>query len=82
MATLVPKIIVRSGAATKLRQKCGVTSNGELSSHIGVTDAQISRVLSVGAYAPGNKFIAGVIAATGLGFAFREIFAVSIEGHR
>ncbi len=79
MANLVSKIIVRSDAATKLRQQCGVTSNGDLSKHIGVTDSQISRVLSVSGNAPGNRFIAGVIAATGLGFAFREIFAISIE---
>lgn len=75
MADQLPNIIIRPGGRRAIHEHCGVDRDLDLAEHIGMHRAQISRVLS-GQHAPGNRFIAGIVARCGLEFAFSQVFEV------
>jgi transcriptional regulator with XRE-family HTH domain len=52
-----------------------VQHDTDLESRLGISRAQISRVLN-GKHDAGNQFIAGIIVRCGLEFAFSEVFEV------
>lgn len=71
----MPKLVIRKNGANHLREYCGVTYASELEPKMGVSRAQISRVLS-GRHDAGNQFIASVITLCGLDFTFAKVFEV------
>jgi hypothetical protein len=74
-ANQLPKLVIRKNGGDDLRKYCGVTYASELEPKMGVSRAQISRVLS-GKHDAGNQFIASVIVLCGLEFTFTKVFEV------
>lgn len=74
-ANQLPKLVIRENGRANLREYCGVEHDSDLEPRMGVSRAQISRVLN-GKHDAGNQFIASVIVLCGLDFTFAKIFEV------
>ena len=72
----MPALAIRSNARETIREICGGSSDADISDCIGVHSTQVGRVLS-GKYAPGNRFIAGVVDACGPEIAFKKVFKIT-----
>ena len=75
MGSHLPKLVIRPDGPQNLREICGVTLNKDLGEQIGITRAQVSRVLSR-KHDAGNRFIAGVTKRCGLEFTFTNVFEI------
>jgi transcriptional regulator with XRE-family HTH domain len=75
-ANQLPKLVIRPNGPQNLRKRFGVTFDRELAEQLGLSRAQVSRVLS-GKNDAGNQFIAGIIYHCGHDFALTQFFEVN-----